>query len=58
MLYAEYLQSNLTKSPQNTLFAGLKVNEEYSDAVRNMIKAVGAQKLVSSQVRSHWQRAE
>ncbi|EOB04520.1 hypothetical protein Anapl_01453 [Anas platyrhynchos] len=43
-LYAEYLQSNLTKSPQNTLFAGLKVNKEYSDAVRNMIKAVGAQK--------------
>lgn len=57
-LYAEYLQSNLTKSPQNTLFAGLKVNKEYSDAVRNMIKAVGAQKLVSSQVRSHWQCAE
>lgn len=58
MLYAEYVQSNLTNSPQNTWFAGLEVNKEYSDAVRNMMKAVGAQKLVSSQVRSHWQCAE
>lgn len=58
MLYAENLQSTLTKCQQNTLFAGLKVNKEYSDAVQNVIKAVGAQKLVSSQVRSHWQHTE